>query len=75
MDGIVIYRAGVIHLSVCAPKDTPIEDILAEADKQHPTGLGHGWQISPAETFSGGEPNPCPCNSEPETREHRLLNC
>jgi hypothetical protein len=71
---ITVYRAGLCFASVCAPKDAPIEDVEAAANRSHPTGLDHGWRKADDATFSGGEPNPCPCDSDPE-RLHWLLSC
>lgn len=33
------------------------------------------WRISKEKTFSTGEPQPYPCNHDPETRTHYLLSC
>jgi hypothetical protein len=65
------YRVGLCHASVCAVADATPEEITRAAG---PTGLDHGWQISEEPTFSGGEPNPCPCNVDP-SRQHWLLVC
>jgi hypothetical protein len=67
------YAVGLVCASVCAPKDTPIEEIERVVSGQHPTGLDHGWQKS-KDSFRTGDPNPCPCNDDPE-RLHWLLNC
>lgn len=69
-----VYNYGLVCASVCAPKDMPVEEVEHEATAQHPTGLAHGWKKSDDDTFSGGEPNPCECNSDSE-RRHWLLNC
>jgi hypothetical protein len=71
---IVVYTAGLVAASVCAPKDAPVEDVEAAANAQHPTGIDSGWRKAADATFKGGEPNPCPCNSDPE-RLHWLLSC
>ncbi len=69
-----VYMHGLIHLSVCS-NDPLRYRILATVNSRHPTGLEHGWTFSEDETFSGGEPNPSPCNQYPETHTHYLLDC
>jgi hypothetical protein len=48
------------------------DEVLLDVNLRTPTGLDHEWKFSDAETFSGGQPNPCPCDTDP-SREHRLL--
>lgn len=72
-DEIQLYGVGFVCISACAPKDTPVEDVERVADREHPTGLDHGWRKADT-PFKGGEPNPCECNTDPE-RLHWLLNC
>lgn len=72
--GIVPYNVGLCFASVCAPRDASIEEIEAEVDRQHPTGLDHGWRLSREAYFQGGQSNPCTCNDDP-TRTHWLLDC
>jgi hypothetical protein len=74
MDDVIAYGVGIVYACACAPKDTPIEEVEAAVNEQHPTGLSHGWAKSSDETFSGGQSNPCPCNSDP-SRLHWLLSC
>jgi hypothetical protein len=71
---ITVYSAGLVAASVCAPKDAPVEDVEAAANAQHPTGIDSVWRKAADATFKGGEPNPCPCNSDPN-RLHWLLSC
>ena len=84
MEGKVeMYTVGIVHASVCAPKDMPTDEILSQSNILHPvcpagykemTGCEpHGWAIS-EDGFRTGEPNPCPCNDNPE-RLHYLLVC
>jgi len=58
---------------VCAPRGMRIADVVHEANIAHPTGLDHGWEVSP-EPFKGGETNPCECNTDPG-RLHYLMVC
>lgn len=71
---VTVYAAGLCHASACAPKGTPVAEIERAANSAHPTGLDHGWRKSDNDTFSGGEPNPCACNDDPD-RLHWLLEC
>lgn len=70
---VTVYTFGVCHCSVCAPADMPREDVIRETNWAHPTGIDHGWQISP-ESFKGGQSNPCACNSD-VGRLHYLMVC
>jgi hypothetical protein len=74
--GVTVYGLGIVHASVCAPSDMPIADMLRDANHQTgPIGLDHGWVLSDDATFSGGEPNPCPCDQQPDSHLHYLLEC
>lgn len=68
------YSVGICYASACAPWDATPEEIEQAVNLKHPTGLAHGWRISDEPTFSGGEPNPCDCNDNPD-RRHWLLSC
>lgn len=74
MGDTIVYTVGLVHVSACAAKDEPRDEVLATANRTHPTGLEHGWGFSEDATFSGGEPNPCPCEMDPD-RLHYLLVC
>jgi hypothetical protein len=75
-DGRVhVYRAGLVYLSACAPADMPPGEIETAVNTQHPTGIASGWAMSDDKTFSGGEPNPAPCDKDPQGRRHHLLSC
>lgn len=69
-----VYTFGIVHCSVCAPKDMPREQVETETNLAHPTGLDHGWKIAPDKTFKDGEPNPCPCNDTNDC-QHWLMVC
>jgi hypothetical protein len=75
MKNIQVYSIGLCNLSVCALKDISIEEITEEINKEHPTGLNHGWTFSDHDTFGDGTAMPCPCDTDPETRKHYLFNC
>ena len=75
MDKIDIYAEGFINLSVCAPKDMPVDKVTAAVNKERPSGGTYPWTLSENETFSGGEPHPCPCNDKPDTNIHYLFHC
>jgi hypothetical protein len=68
-----VYSIGLVHISVCS--SLSLEETLEMANIEHPTGLNHGWIFSPDAKFASGHDNPCPCNYEPETHKHYLLNC
>lgn len=67
------YSVGICTASACAPADMAGEDVAHAVNGQHPTGVGP-WKISDDPVFSGGQPNPCECNTDPG-RKHWLLNC
>lgn len=69
-----IGSPGIVAVSVCAPKDTPREQIEEWVNGEHPTGISSPWAIS-GDDFAEGQPNPCPCDQEPDARLHYLLNC
>jgi hypothetical protein len=72
---VYVYGTGLIYTSACAPADMPPGDIEIAVNTQHPTGISSRWAMSDDETFSTGEPNPAPCDQDPEGRHHYLLNC
>ena len=74
MSDFSVYTWGICHASICGPKDATDDEILIAADELHPTGLDWGWKLSDNPTFSGGQPNPCECDADPD-RRHWLLDC
>lgn len=70
---IDVYAIGLCNASVCAPKDAPLKNVEGAANRASPTGLDHGWEKADG-PFKTGEPNPCPCNHDPD-RLHWLLVC
>lgn len=71
---VIIYSAGVVHCSVCAPKTMTPDEVTADVNGKLPTGLDHGWSISEDKAFRTGESNPCQCKDD-ETRIHYLFEC
>ena len=71
---VIVYSAGLVCCSACAPKSLTNEEVEAAVNAQLPTGLDHGWSISEDATFKTGQTNPCECEDD-TTRMHYLLNC
>lgn len=74
-DNIFIYAEGFCNLSVCVPKNMPIDEVTTAINEERPSGVTHPWKHSENETFSGGEPHPCSCNKNPDTHIHYLFHC
>ena len=74
MSEINIYAAGLMAMSLCAPKDMSKEGIEHLANLEHPTGIPSQWKISEGETFADGTPMPAPCEND-GGRLHWLLQC
>jgi hypothetical protein len=72
---VEFYAEGLMAASVCAPRDMPRDEVVRLANLKYPAGTDLGWAISADATFRTGEPNPSPCDGNPETRLHYLLNC
>lgn len=68
-----VYAQGICMASVCS--SLPAEDIAWRMNDEEPTGIASRWVLSKEPTFSTGEPNPTPCNCNPETHMHYLLEC
>lgn len=72
---IDIYAKGLVHCSVCAPKDMPIEEVVAQTNSLNPTGISKQWRHSTDTHFAKGtKPNPCECETDPN-RIHYLMVC
>jgi len=67
------YSIGIVCASVCSRLSK--EDTKERMNRENPTGLEHGWDFCKDKTFKTGQPNPCPCEDEPETHKHYLFNC
>lgn len=75
MSEVEVYAPfGIVHCSVCVPKDMSKEDIELEVNRINPTGISSEWKISDNTHFNTGETNPCICNQNPE-KMHYLMNC
>lgn len=66
---VTVYQEGLLYASVCTTLDNAATDAAMAA---RPAGTSNGWSRSADTTFTGGEPNPCPCDREPEVRRHVL---
>lgn len=66
------YNIGFVCASICT--NMTVEEATEELNAQHPTGISSQWQPSEDKTFVGGQPNPCPCDQDPN-RKHYLFNC
>lgn len=71
---VIVYASGIVACSACAPKTMDRAEVESQVNAKVPTGLDHGWSISPDEKFKSGQPNPCQCEDD-ESRVHYLLNC
>jgi hypothetical protein len=67
-----VYATGPACCSVCS--SLSIEETTKRLNRENPSGLGP-WQPSKDATFSGGEPQPSPCERSPATHKHYLFNC
>ncbi len=72
-DEVVMYAEGMFSASVCAPARMTPEQVVERVNRTHPSGTEAGWQVSDDKTFRTGQPMPAPCDKEPETRRHWLL--
>lgn len=70
-----IVPPGICAWSVCVLTDMTRDEIENEANGKNPTGISSPWRISANDTFASGEPNPSPCEREPDARLHYLLEC
>lgn len=66
-----IYSWGLVFASVCAPRDMTQEEVEDAVNRQHPTGLDHGWKVAD-EPFRTGESNP---HDAGDCGRHWLLAC
>jgi len=72
---VIVYALGIMALSACAPASMEPEDVQAEVNRLEPTGISAPWALDNAPRFKGGEPNPGPCDQEPDCRTHYLFAC
>ena len=79
---VTIYSEGPLTLSVCAPREMVIADVLADVERQNPCGTQCGWQPSrdewmtwdkeKNEKVATGRTGPIPCDQD-AGRTHWLL--
>ncbi len=67
------YAVGLVFASVCAEEDVGKAQVESTTNRLYPTGVGP-WRISDESSFESGEPNPHPCEDNPQ-RLHWLLAC
>lgn len=72
---VVVYVEGLMACSACAPVKLTREEVAAAVNVVNPTGVSSEWKVSSDTTFHTGHPMPSPCEREPETRRHWLLEC
>ena len=71
-----IYSRGIVACSVCAPNGMPPEQVVAEVNKQYPSGIiGSSWTISSDSRFQDGSPMPFHDPPGCAGTTHWLLNC
>lgn len=68
-ESVTVYGEGLIYASVCTALDDEATDA---AMASRPSGTRGGWTRSADTHFEGGLPNPCRCDTHPETRRHVL---
>ena len=73
MNAVIVYAQGLVCCSACAPLDMQAADVELAVNHQHPTGIASRWSVTD-DTFKGGQPNPCACDTD-STRRHWLLTC
>lgn len=65
-----IYSTGLFYASVCS--SLSLKRVKARM-KRELCGTEIGWTFAGDEAFSGGDPNPSPCERRPETHIHYLF--
>jgi hypothetical protein len=68
-----VLTFGLIYASVCTSLGE--QETTERLNLTHPTGLSWGWTPSTDARFVTGQPNPCKCEIQPDTHEHRLYTC
>jgi hypothetical protein len=67
-----VYSNGIVHCSVCAPKDMEREEVERLTNLANLSGTTHGWRVSDDLTFASGEPNP---HDAGDCGRHWLMVC
>lgn len=72
---IEVYAIGMCYMSVCAPVEFTVDDIELIVNMRHPTSMDRKWMLSADAVYVYDRPNPCPCDANPLTKKHYLLDC
>jgi hypothetical protein len=72
---VYVYALGLVSCSACAPASMTPEEVAAAVNELEPTGISSPWTVSEDPEFATGQPNPAPCDQEPEARKHYLMDC
>lgn len=67
-----IYSNGICFCSVCSSLSP--EETEMRINRENPSGTLGGWLLT-EDDFMDGDPNPVPCNENPETHKHYLFAC
>jgi len=70
----LIYKKGLMAMSVCVHKSMTREAIEEWANQENPTGIESRWKIAKTKVFIDGSPNPCKCQID-LNQLHWLLEC
>lgn len=70
---IAVYANGIVHCSVCTNVRGK-KKIEVLVNMKNPTGIYSRWRIS-KDKFRDGSSNPCPCEKNPKTHKHYLMEC
>jgi hypothetical protein len=76
-DRVIVTRpiVGIAHMQVCAAADATDEEILAECNRENPSGTTHGWStVCRGDDEFWGKTAQVPCQSNP-ARIHFLVAC
>lgn len=71
---VELYGVGLANISCCALKSLSTEEVEAEVNRQHPSGVSHDWSIAEEGEFADGTPMPHQCQHV-DDRQHWLLHC
>ena len=66
------YGVGPLYASCCT--NLSVEEATRLLNAEHPTGIFSPWKLLADPTFSGGEPNPSPCERYSGCK-HYLFSC
>ena len=76
MKEVQAIGVGLCSAGACIPRLGLSRSQVERAfNRQHPTGISSRWRLSKAKTFSTGQPQPGPCENDPQNRIHVLMEC